>query len=136
MKLNKKHKNILNSYLNSLGYKDKDWHICVHVRSEDFYNEKNNTAQSFRNSPIEDYYLLFKKITDLGGWVFRMGDSSMPKVDKSYFKNNANKIIDYANSKFKNDVLDVAICATCKLFVSSPSGLHTVAHSFGKPHVT
>ena len=133
LKLKKSHSKILKKYLNNLGYKKDDWHLCVHIRSEDFYNEENNTAQSFRNSPIEDYYLLFEKIVELGGWVFRMGDSSMPKIKKSFFKKGSDKIIDFANSEFKSDVLDVALCATCKLFVSSPSGLHTVSHAFGKP---
>lgn len=133
LKLKKPHKKALKSYLDKIGYKEKDWHVCVHVRSDGFYNESKNTAQSFRNSDIKDYFPLFKKIINNGGWVFRMGDSKMPKIEKKILHKFSGKVIDWAHELNKNEILDISICATCKLFISSLSGLHTVSHAFGRP---
>ena len=57
----------------------------------------------------------------------------MPKLalDKSLL--DTSRVIDYAHDSERSEALDVALCASCELFVSSPSGLHTVAHAFGRP---
>ena len=131
--LNDKHKEVLSNFKLLIGLNNNDWFVCFHVRSGDFYGERKNTAQDFRNTPIEDYHLAMKAVVDAGGWVFRMGDNKSPLLtidpDSLYSK----KIIDYAHSTYRSEELDVALSASCKLFVSSPSGLHTVAHAFGRP---
>lgn len=111
---------------------EKDKFICLHIRSAGFYGESREHAQRFRNTSVEDYYALIRSLTEMGYWVIRMGDRGMQSLDLKKC-GTAPLIIDYALSDDKSPDLDVAICARCELFISSPSGLHTVAHAFGRP---
>jgi len=114
------------------GMMDSDRFVCLHVRTAGFYGEAREKAQLFRNTRIGDYYPLIRALTDMGLWVVRMGDPSMPPLDLTQC-GTPRHVVDYALSPQKCGELDVALCATCELFVSSPSGLHTVAHAFGRP---
>jgi putative glycosyltransferase (TIGR04372 family) len=114
------------------GLRESDRFVCLHVRTAGFYGETREKAQLFRNTRIGDYYPLIRALTDMGLWVVRMGDPSMPPLDLTQC-GTPQHVIDYALSPQKCGELDVALCATCELFVSSPSGLHTVAHAFGRP---
>lgn len=133
LRLNLVHSEMLDRQKAAWGMADKDWFVCLHVRSAGFYDEQDHAAQHFRNTHIDDYYPMIKWILDNGGWVVRMGDASAPPLDQDAFGKNADRVIDYAHSPEKSPALDVALCASCRLFVSSPSGLHTVAHAFGRP---
>src|SRR3546814_13992305 len=62
-----------------------------------------------------------------------MGDPSMPPIDLTQCGPFSDRVIDYAHADERSEELDVALCASCRLFVSGPSGLHTVAHAFGRP---
>lgn len=114
------------------GMKETDRFVCLHVRSAGFYGEAREKAQLFRNTMIDDYYPLIRALTEMGLWVVRMGDTSMPPLDLTQC-GTPQHVVDYALSPQKCGELDVALCAKCELFVSSPSGLHTVAHAFGRP---
>ncbi len=109
-----------------------DRFVCLHVRAFGFYRDAHDKAQEFRNTPIESYYPLVRELSDRGLWVIRMGDASMPPLDIAEC-GDSGRVIDYAHSADKSAAMDVALCARCELFVSSPSGLHTVAHAFGRP---
>jgi putative glycosyltransferase (TIGR04372 family) len=130
--LKETHADLLAGKKRQWGMRTHDWFVCLHVRSAGFYTE-TGTAQKFRNTPIEDYYPLIHSIIEAGGWVVRMGDSAMPPLDLGKFGPHKDRVIDYAHVPDRSPELDVALCASCKLFVSSPSGLHTVAHAFGRP---
>jgi putative glycosyltransferase (TIGR04372 family) len=110
--------------LRELGLGPDDWYVCFHVRSGGFKGE-----DEFRDSPIEDYFEAMRAITDLGGWVFRMGDPSMAPMPEMP------RVIDYAHSNIKSDWMDVFLCATSRFFVGTSSGLHHVANPFGTPIV-
>lgn len=127
------HADLLARQKESWGMKKDDWFVCLHVRSAGFYGEGTGAAQQFRNTPIEDYYPLIRSILEAGGWVVRMGDAAMPRLDFGALGPRRKRVIDYAHAPVRSPELDVALCASCRLFVSSPSGLHTVAHAFGRP---
>jgi len=114
------------------GMRETDRFVCLHVRSVGFYGATREAAQQFRNLSIDTYYPLIRMLADSGYWVVRMGDPLMPPLDLSQC-GSSGRVVDYALSAEKSPELDVALCASCALFVSSPSGLHTVAHSFGRP---
>lgn len=133
LKLKTAHADLLTGQKTAWGMKPTDWFICLHVRSAGFYDEEMGGAQHFRNTPIEDYYELIRLVTKMGGWVVRMGDPLAPPIDLAQCGLASDHVIDYAHSSEKSDELDVALCASCRLFVSGPSGLHTVAHAFGRP---
>jgi putative glycosyltransferase (TIGR04372 family) len=130
LSISEEHSDILDEFKFSCGMKKDDWYVCLHVRSSGFYGEKDNASQDFRNSPIDDYYLAIEEVVKAGGWVVRMGDKSMPRLRKNFI--GREKVIDYAHSEERSAALDVAICASCDLFVTTSSGLHTVAHAFGR----
>lgn len=114
------------------GMRDGERFVCLHVRSDGFYSGSAENAQRFRNTAIDSYYPLIRRLTDVGLWVIRMGDGSMTGLDITQC-GSTGRVVDYAICLDRCAELDVALCAECELFVSSPSGLHTVAHAFGRP---
>lgn len=130
--LSEEHKKLLNEQKKAWGLNDKDWFVCLHVRSEGFYKKQDGNTQGFRNTSIDDYYDLINAITRKGGWVFRMGDPSVTPLDMGKLQ-HPERVIDYAHSNERSQALDVALSASCRLFICSPSGLHMVAKAFGVP---
>jgi putative glycosyltransferase (TIGR04372 family) len=66
-------------------------------------------------------------IVERGGWCIRVGDPTMaplPKVDG---------VVDYCKHELLSDWLDVFLCARCRFFLGSGSGLQMVASIFGVP---
>jgi putative glycosyltransferase (TIGR04372 family) len=124
------HRAALDAQKRAWGMTDDDWFVCFHIRSAGFYKEAAGGANEFRNTAVEDYYPAMRLVTEMGGWAIRMGDSSMPPLDVDRL---GERVIDYACRPEKSAVLDVALCAACRLFVASPSGLSVVAGTFGRP---
>jgi putative glycosyltransferase (TIGR04372 family) len=114
------------------GMREQDRFVCLHVRSGGYYGRAHDRSQRFRNTSIECYYPMIRALIGKGFWVVRMGDASMPPLDPAQC-GDPTRVIDYALSVDKSETLDVALCARCELFVSSSSGLHTIAHAFGRP---
>lgn len=131
--LTDEHESLLAYQKEKWGMSPADKYVCLHVRSAGYYADKERTAQDFRNTPIEDYYGLIRAVTDAGYFVVRMGEQTSPELDLEAIGGNTGRIIDYAHEDDRSPDLDVALSAGCELFVSSPSGLHTVAHAFGRP---
>jgi putative glycosyltransferase (TIGR04372 family) len=130
--LRQDHANVLHEARRKWGMRAGERFVCLHVRSEGFYGKSNEHAQQFRNTTIDSYYPMIAALQEKGIWVVRMGDASMPPLNTSRC-GGAERVVDYALSADKSAALDVALCAECVLFVSSPSGLHGVAHAFGRP---
>ncbi len=105
------------------------WFVCLHVRESGWTDSKSSRSEEFRNSDINTYIPAIKTITNAGGWVFRMGDSSTTPLPK------LPQVIDYAHSDLKSDWMDVFLCAQCRFIIGTASGLYTVAVAFGKPAV-
>lgn len=114
--------------LKAFGLSENDWFVCFHVR-ESGWKDKDSRGNDFRDADIDTYQSAMKAVTDAGGWVFRMGDSTMKPMPKMP------RVIDYAHSEAKSDWMDVFLCAQCRFFVTTASGLHLFAITFGKPIV-
>lgn len=117
------------SYLRKIGMRENSWFVALHCRENGYIPKglTHPTIQDYRNSDISDYNLAIEEILRRGGWVIRMGDSSMkpmPKMDR---------VIDYAYSPEKSDRLDVFLCASCKFFLGSDSGLNCISYIFNIP---
>src|SRR5262249_25103364 len=91
------------------------------------YSPDDEALHSFRNSSIENYLPAVEELTRRGFWCIRMGDPTMRRIRP------IEKVIDYAHLKARGDWLDVFLCASCKFFLGSASGLLAVANIFGKP---
>ena len=82
----------------------------------------------YRDSRIANYIEATERLADLGIWSLRMGSVVSEPIPS---KNP--RIIDYAN-KHRSVFGDVFICATCKFFLGTGSGLSEVPGvAFGKP---
>lgn len=114
--------------LKTFGVQKNDWFVCLHARESGFKNSKL-TVEDYRNADINSYITAIKAITDAGGWVVRMGDSSMKPLPE------LPHVIDYAHSDEKSDWMDVFLCAQCRFFIGTSSGLYTFAMSYGTPVV-
>ena len=111
--------------IKKFGIDENQWFVCLHVREAASKAEGNN--EHFRNFQIQEYFKAIKYITDQGGYVFRVGDSSMSNLPK--MKN----VIDYANHEENSDFLDVYLGARCKFTIATSSGFWTIPHYFNKP---
>jgi putative glycosyltransferase (TIGR04372 family) len=107
-----------------LGVPRNAWFVCVHSRE---YGYLGNVSQSARDANINNYSLAIEEIVRRGGWVFRMGDASMQPIPTH------DRVIDYAHLPIKSDWMDVFLCASCRFFLGSSSGLAAIPATFGVP---
>ncbi len=111
-------------FLSSLGLGKGDWFVCIHCREEGY---APGEGQTYRNGDIETYMTAIRTVLDRGGWVVRMGDSSMKPLPPM------ERVIDYAHLHDRKDWMDVFLCASCRFFFGSSSGPSAMASVFGVP---
>jgi putative glycosyltransferase (TIGR04372 family) len=114
---------------------NKEW-VCILARDSEYLNREMPNLKwdfnSYRNSNIHTYiesgeYLASKNIL-----VFRMGSH----VSQPFVSHTSELVIDYANSKWRNEKLDVFLAAKCLFFISSGTGLDAIAYAVRKPILT
>ena len=81
-----------------------------------------------RNVDINHYQKAAKILADKGYYVIRMG-----KFVQDLFDVNHSHIIDYANSPFRSDFLDIYLSAHCFFFMSVGTGIESTAQIFRRP---
>jgi len=126
LKLNHAHRQRGREALRRLGLPEGAWFVCLHVR-EGGFNPENQNLHNYRDADINNCHLAIKTIAAMGGWVIRMGDPSMKKLD------GLPNFINYAHSQEKSDWMDVFLCAECRLFLGTTSGLFLMSTAFGVP---
>jgi putative glycosyltransferase (TIGR04372 family) len=114
--------------LSAMGIPAGAWYVCLHVRSAG-YKAIHEGLQDALNADITTYDLAIDAIVERGGWVIRMGDPSMPKLPAR------NGVVDYAHSPQKTERTDIFLCATCRFYIGTSSGLAYVPNLFGVPCV-
>jgi len=114
--------------LKLMGVPEGAWFVGLHVREAGF-KDGGGIQDLFRNADIETYLLAMKTIVARGGWVIRMGNPTMKRLPAM------ERVIDYAHSDFRSDWMDVFLCAQCRFFINTSSGLGAVAAAFGVPYV-
>lgn len=115
--------------LRQMGIPKDAWFVCLHTRDPAFHSSKPDPSQTWRDSDIDNYTLAIQAIADRGGWVVRMGDEQLKKAPMH------DHLVDYANSRFKSDWMDVFLCAQCRFFIATNSGLGVVPSTFGVPAI-
>ena len=113
--------------LAALGMPYGAWFVTLHSRASGFYSEGFGFIQKHRNARLKSYIPSVEAITRAGGWVIRMGDSSMPKMPVMQ------NVIDVAHSPFKSKKLDVYLWSQCRFFIGTTSGPTNAAISFHTP---
>jgi putative glycosyltransferase (TIGR04372 family) len=111
--------------LNNIGVPEDAWFICVHCRERGYGYSRGRDAITIRDADVNNYLLAIQEIVNRGGWVIRVGDPTMKRIPR--MKN----VIDYAHLDIKSDWMDVFLCASCKFFLGSNSGLEDLSSVFG-----
>ncbi len=126
IKIKEEHREKGLATLRKLSIPEDAWFVSVHVRGQGRgFNE--NDPQDGRNCNISSYIPAIEAITEAGGYVFRMGHKGMlPLPDLP-------RVIDYANSPYKSDWMDVFLWSCSRFFIGTTSGPTNVPHSFGVP---
>ena len=57
----------------------------------------------------------------------------MGKNDETKLNYTCDNVIDYANSQYRSDFMDIYLTSKCEFFISSGGGLDGVAVIFDKP---
>ncbi|MDA1330213.1 MAG: TIGR04372 family glycosyltransferase [Chloroflexi bacterium] len=101
------------------------WFVCLHVREGGYSGDWEN----IRNASISNYLGAIKEITMRGGWVVRMGDSTMTKLP------TLDRVIDYAIHPARSAIMDVYLLKECSFYVGTSSGILDTAFLLWKPVV-
>jgi putative glycosyltransferase (TIGR04372 family) len=115
------------SFLHSIGIKNEKF-VCMIVRDSKYLPRAS--YHNYRDSEIESFDEATLALAKKGYWVFRMG-----KVTQKLFKSDHPRILDYANSDYRSDFLDIWLMANCFFCISTGTGLDEVARIFRRPAV-
>jgi len=124
---NLKYKTIVNSerFLKQFGFEPNKWFVTVHIREEG-----GGQMMGLRNAYPNSYEKAIKSVIDNGGWVFRIGDSSM----KNPLRLNTNQYVDLTNFNQLNPDVDAYLLSKCRFFIGTGSGpMSIAAHIFCRP---
>ena len=110
-----------------MGIPEDAWFVGLHVREAGFVDK--NEPPSCRNADIANYFPAVRELTARGAWVVRLGDKSMTKLPPM------ERVIDYAHSPYKNDLMDMYFISKCRMYVGITSGILDTAWLFQRPMV-
>ena len=106
--------------------------VCLLVRDSSYLFQKFGFGyeyHNFRDSNIHNYLNAAEELAKIGYYVVRMGEIVLDK-----FISQNDRIIDYANSKYKSPFLDIYLGHKCEFAISTSSGWDAVpSHLFKKP---
>ncbi|HEX3486235.1 MAG TPA: TIGR04372 family glycosyltransferase [Micropepsaceae bacterium] len=115
--------------LAALGVPEGAWYVGLHVREGGYYGESSGGMSTHRNAAVDDYLPAIRAVTERGGYVIRLGDSSMQPLP------DMERVVDYAHSPEKSSAVDIFFCATSRFVIGTTSGLTTACLSFGTPMI-
>ena len=103
--------------------------VCLNCRDGAYKNDSINfDRHSYRNNNIENFLLCIEELTKRGFFVIRMGLKTESKL-----KLENNKVLDYSNSKYRTDFMDVFIGSICEFCISTGSGFDGIPTIFRRP---
>lgn len=127
-------KRIGEACLREMGIGENDWFICFHAREAAYldseYPDIDWSYHNYRDSSIYNCINAAQEIVNRGGFAVRVGS----KGDTPLRNTGSEKIIDYANSKFKSQFMDIYLAAKCRfMVVGGGSGIGFVSTFFDVP---
>ncbi|MCP5367771.1 MAG: TIGR04372 family glycosyltransferase [Hyphomicrobiales bacterium] len=111
--------------LQDMGLPRDAWWVAVHARTDGYHGERGDA----RSIDIETYFGAMDEITKRGGWVFRLGDPSMPELPE------AARVVDMAHSPLKSDWFDLFLVARARFCITCTSGMSVLPNLFGTPQL-
>ena len=131
LKFNHKELSFIENDLNKLGLDFNSKFVCLTIRDDAYLKEiypKGNWDQSYRNWKISRFLRASESLTKRGYKVLRMG-----KIVKDNFVSKNPMILDYANSPYRSDVLDVYLHTRCFFTATSGTGIDTASYVSRRP---
>ena len=117
--------------MQKMGIKAHDKLVCMTVRDSEYLGDSTTIPNhQHRDSSIKNFLLAAETLANRGYFVLRMG----AKV-KSPFISKNRKIIDYANSEFRSEFMDIFLGARCEFCISTSTGFDAIPLIFRKPIV-
>ena len=122
--------------INKLGIPNDCKFVCIHNRDSAYLDTDNPNPgvdwsyHKFRDFSIKDFKLTIDKLIQRGYFVIRMG-----AIVKEHLNYSDKRYIDYSNSIYQSDFLDIFLSSKCKFFVSSDSGISAIPEVFKVPVV-
>ena len=114
------------------GLNKNDKFVCITVRDNEYLKKEfpniDFSYHDFRQTKLEKFIPAIKAIQKKGFYVFRMG-----KYTEKKLKLKNKKIIDYANSPYRNDFLDIYLTSQCSFHLATNTGLQQVSEVFKIP---
>lgn len=108
--------------LSKMGLEPDLWFVALHVREGVGSQHRANA-----DADITTYLDAIRFISDQGGQVIRMGAPGIKPLPE------IPRVVDYANSPFKSDWMDVYLWASCRFMIGTASGPLSVPPTFGRP---
>lgn len=123
------------AFLKNIGCKKDDKFVCLIVRdaaylSQYYVGDVDLSYHNYRDTDIDTYEEAALALAEKGYWVFRMG-----KAVYKPFKTSHPRILDYANTTYRSDFLDIWLMANCFFCISTGTGLDEVPRAFRRPAV-
>lgn len=109
------------------GWAEGEPFVCLHVRDACYLTHSPLHGgdwfhHNYRDSDIDSYTESVTYLVGQGYWVVRMG-----KIQRKPFTYSNKKLIDFAFSTDKNDLVDTWLSANCRFYISTASGPVTLA---------
>ena len=117
--------------LRKLGIDPDRPYVCLVVRDGGHYaslGEKESDGYSFLNFDISTFEQSALWLVEHGYQVVRMGAGNETLLSTSH-----PQIVDYANSQYRSEFLDIYIAATCSFAISTQTGPDAVCLAFRRP---
>ena len=123
-----------NKTLSEMGLSEGDRFVCFIVRDAAYtkmaFPEKDMSYHDYRNCDVDDYILAAETLADRGLFVLRMGSIVAKPLRSSH-----PRVIDYANSNFRSEFMDVFLGSRCEFCVSDGLGFYAIPAAFRRPNV-
>jgi len=102
------------------------WFVVLHVREPGYHAHWHRHHPASRNAAVATYAAVIDFVRAQGGWVVRAGDPTMVPLPRQ------ERVVDYALSELRAPELDVLLCAECRYFIGTNSGLSLIPAAFGR----
>jgi putative glycosyltransferase (TIGR04372 family) len=102
--------------------------VCLLARDSAYLSGQEWSYHSYRNSNVKTYELAAQKLAERGLFVLRMGS-----VTEAVLEAPSSRVIDYANSGMRSELLDFYLFTRCSLCLTSSTGPDVLSLLFGRP---
>ena len=125
------------NFLQEIGMKREERFVCLLVRDSAYkskyqnWNKKRDWSyHNYRDSDIELFKDAVSTLAEKGYWVIRMGKAEHKPIGYDH-----TRVLDYANTSYRSDFLDIWLMANCHFCITTGAGLDDVCVAFRRPLV-